>query len=74
MLLSVGGLIGLTSGVATLRAVQNQISGLKFGLDVIDPASLIGAALTLGAVALVAAYVPARAASLTDPNGVVRSD
>ena len=73
-LVSVGSLIGLIIGIASLRVVQNQISAVQFGLDFLDPVSLIGAVSTLSAVALLAAYFPARTASLTDPNRVVRGD
>lgn len=73
-LLTVGSLIGLAGGVAAIRVAQSQISGTRFGLAVLDLPSVAGALLTLGAVALLAAYFPARTASLTDPNIVMRSD
>jgi ABC-type lipoprotein release transport system permease subunit len=47
---------------------------LQFGLNALDPVSLMGALIVLGATAMLAAYLPARTASLTDPNSVVRSD
>jgi hypothetical protein len=73
-LLAVGSVIGLAGGIVAIRVAQSQISGTQFGLAILDLPSVAGALLTLGAIALLAAYFPARMASLTDPNVVVRSD
>ena len=38
----------------------------------LDPATLVGSALMLGTVAVVASYLPARRATQTDPMKVLR--
>jgi len=38
-----------------------------FGVTPLDPAALVGAAVILGIVSIVACYIPARRASRVDP-------
>jgi ABC-type antimicrobial peptide transport system permease subunit len=67
-LLAVGVGIGLVLAVFTTRAVQ----ALLFGLRPNDPISLIGAALFLAGVALVASLWPAYRATRVDPMKALR--
>ena len=47
---------------------------LLHGVAPFDPATYIGVALLLGAVALVACWMPARAATRVDPMVVLKAD
>jgi ABC-type antimicrobial peptide transport system permease subunit len=42
-----------------------------FGISLYDPVAFLGAALTLGFVAALAGWIPARAASRVDPLNVL---
>jgi putative ABC transport system permease protein len=46
---------------------------LLYGVAAIDPAAIAVSCLTLGAVAILAAYIPARRAARLDPADVLRS-
>ena len=48
------------------------VSGLIYGLQPRDPATLLGAAATLALVAAFAAWLPARRAARIDPIAVLR--
>ncbi len=50
------------------------VSAEDFGVSVMDPAAMVIAALTLGAVAAIAGFVPARRASRVDPMVALRCD
>lgn len=66
-LVGVGGVIGMTAGVLAARWAGSRVSGLLYGVEVFDRTTLIVAPLVLVAVALAAAYLPARRASRVDP-------
>ena len=66
--------IGVPSALAVARVASNQISGLLFGLNPVDPAILATAALVLGSVAAIAVYLPALRASRVDPMVVLRAE
>jgi predicted permease len=59
--------IGIAVGTAASFAVAKAIASLLFATEPTDPATFVGMILLLGAVALVAGYVPARRASRIDP-------
>lgn len=60
-------LFGLAIGVAAALLVGRALSGLLYGIGASDPLSLALASLVLGAVALMACYLPARWAMRVDP-------
>ena len=65
-------LIGLVIGVPAALFAARLISSQLFGLQAADPAALIGAAVVLTLVALVAGYFPARRASRVNPLNALR--
>jgi predicted permease len=50
------------------------LSGLLFGVEPLDPASLLAAGFALGSVGLAAAFFPARRATRIDPVEALRAD
>jgi predicted permease len=67
-------LIGIVVGAVGSLAVAKAIASLLFGTEPTDPATFAGMILLLGAVALVAGYIPARRASRINPIVALRSN
>jgi predicted permease len=65
-----GGLIGLALALLLGRLIESFL----FGVRAADPATLVAVPLLLGAVALLAAYLPARRASQVDPLEALRTE
>lgn len=63
---------GLALGVVGSLLVSRAASSLLYGLGLADPASFLGAATALAAVALLASYLPARRASRVYPLVALR--
>jgi putative ABC transport system permease protein len=70
--LLVGG--GVAIGLAASVAVANALTGLLYSVTPADPAALTLATLFLIAVAMLAAYLPARRALRVDPIVALRAD
>jgi ABC-type antimicrobial peptide transport system permease subunit len=66
--------IGVVLGIPAAWAASRWIASMLFRLQPTDPATFAGSAVTLLAVALLAAYVPARRASRVDPMTALRHD
>jgi putative ABC transport system permease protein len=66
--------IGITVGIGLALAGGSAAAALLFGLKPYDPLTLAFAAALLSAVAFVASYVPARAASKIEPMVALRID
>ena len=67
-LVLVGGAIGMVAAIGLTQLASRFL----FGVSSWDPATFLGVSLLLALVALVAAYVPARRASLIDPTEALR--
>jgi putative ABC transport system permease protein len=66
--------IGLVVGGIAAIPLSRMLSGLLFGVEPIDPATIaLSAALLIG-VALVAAWIPARTATAVDPMNALRGE
>ena len=65
-------LTGLVAGTILALAATRLVTGLLVNLSASDPLILGGAGLFLGAVALVASYMPARHATKVDPFTALR--
>jgi len=65
-----GALVGLAASTLATRALRSML----FGVTPLDPVSFIAAPALLGAVALLACYLPARRATHVDPLVALRDD
>jgi putative ABC transport system permease protein len=63
---------GVAVGTVLALAAAKFVTGLLYGLEPRDPATLVGAAITLVAVGTVAGWLPAYRASRIDPAEVLR--
>jgi hypothetical protein len=68
------GAIGLAIGLVGALGVTQVVAGLLYGLSPRDPVTFVVVPLTLGAVVLLATFLPARRASRRDPVAALRSD
>jgi hypothetical protein len=66
--------IGVAVGVGGSLWAAKFVAPLLYGLEPQDPASLVGAAVTLAAVGVVAGWLPAWRASRIDPVEVLRAE
>ena len=64
--------VGVVVGLPLIFAVTRLASALLFDLSPTDPLSLLGAALIMLAVALIAGYLPSRRATRVDPIVALR--
>ena len=67
-------LTGIALGIVASLAVARLIASLLFGTAPTDPMTFAGMAALLGAVALVAGYIPAYRASRIDPMVALRNN
>jgi putative ABC transport system permease protein len=68
------GVVGLGLGLAGALGVARAMAGLLYGLSPSDPVTFVVVPLTLGAVVLLATYLPARRAVKLDPVAALRSE
>ena len=64
--------VGIAIGIGLLVALGRGLETLLFGVAPADPATIAAVTLALGAVALLAAWVPAARASRIDPIAALR--
>lgn len=65
-------LIGLVIGVPLAMGLTNLLPNVLYGVGRHDPVTFVVIALILGAVAVLACYVPARRAAKVDPMVALR--
>jgi putative ABC transport system permease protein len=66
--------IGLAIGLAASLASGHVLSSLLYEIGTTDLLTIVGASLLLGAVALVACYIPASRAAKVDPMAALRCE
>ena len=67
-------IVGLIAGVIVASAATRALQSMLFGVEPLDPATLVGAPLMLMIAASVAVLIPARKALQSDPAATLRSD
>jgi putative ABC transport system permease protein len=66
--------VGIALGTTGAYALTRVLQSLLFGVSARDPITFVGVAALLGAVALVASWLPARRAARVDPLAAMRAD
>jgi ABC-type antimicrobial peptide transport system permease subunit len=66
--------IGLAVGLISAAALMRLLSSLLFGVNPFDPVTYVAVAVSLGAVALIATWLPARQATRIDPMLALRAE
>ena len=66
--------IGLTLGLTGALLAARSMRSLLFGIEPWDPLSQVGTIALVCAVAVAAAWIPARRAMRVDPATVLRTD
>jgi ABC-type antimicrobial peptide transport system permease subunit len=69
-LLAAGTIFGLMGAWMTGRAIQSVL----FGVPALPVVALLGTALVMTAVSLIACFIPARRATLVDPVEALRAE
>jgi putative ABC transport system permease protein len=67
-------LAGIALGLIVFIAGGRYLDSLIYGVSPHDPLTIVGCALTLGVLALIATWIPARSASRLDPAGILRAE
>jgi putative ABC transport system permease protein len=67
-------LVGVALGIAAAAALTRYLQTMLFGVTPLDPSTFIAVSLLFGAVATLAAYLPARRATKIDPMIALRCD
>ena len=64
--------VGLAIGLPIAFALARLLRGALYGVSASDPATFVGIAALLSAVALAASWLPARRAARVDPMQALR--
>jgi putative ABC transport system permease protein len=65
-------LIGIVLGVLGTLGISSVLRGLLYGIKPSDPVTLAGVCVLLGALAIIACWIPARRATRIDPMTALR--
>jgi len=68
------GAVGLIAGLAMSLALTRTLSGVLFGVNVLDPWLFVGTGAALLVAVGAASYLPARRAARTDPMMALRAE
>jgi len=68
------GCLSRAIGQGSSDAGSRLLSGLLFGVEATDPLKFLAVLLLLGGAAGLAGWIPARAASRTDPMQILQED
>jgi putative ABC transport system permease protein len=66
--------VGLGAGLVGAFAASRALNSMLYGVGALDAAALLGAIVTLAAVAFIACYLPARRASMVNPIEALRTE
>ena len=66
--------IGLVLGLVSAAALMRLLSSLLFGVNPFDPLTYLAVTVSLGGVALIATWLPARQATRIDPMSALRAE
>jgi putative ABC transport system permease protein len=66
--------IGIAVGLALAAAVTRYLEGMLFGLTPLDPITFVAVSALFAAVTLLAAFLPARRATVADPLEALRHE
>jgi putative ABC transport system permease protein len=66
--------MGMIAGLIGALALTRLMTALLYGVHPADPLTLLAVTLLLGAIALLACYIPARRATAVDPVVALRSE
>jgi predicted permease len=64
--------IGTVIGVVGAAALSRALASMVFGVSALDPRVMLGAAVFMGVVAAIAAYLPAYRATAAEPRSVLQ--
>jgi macrolide transport system ATP-binding/permease protein len=67
-------LVGMLIGIVVSAGISHLLDAILFGLNPVDAISFAGVSLLLGAIGIIAAYIPARKAIRVDPMVALRHD
>ena len=67
-------LVGVSSGMVVAFLATRTMRGLLYGIGTGDPATFAATTVFVGAVALIASYLPARRAARVDPTVALRAE